>query len=51
MDRNCLDVLSLTQSLVAPRRGAWIEILIASLMEYSYAVAPRRGAWIEILDY
>ena len=34
--------------LVAPRRGAWIEISMPSIGGEVNAVAPRRGAWIEI---
>jgi len=37
-------------SVVAPRRGAWIEIdLTTSAKPCSLHVAPRRGAWIEII--
>ena len=35
---------------VAPRRGAWIEILLYFTGRITVNVAPRRGAWIEI-DY
>ena len=34
--------------LVAPRRGAWIEISLYISAKVSSLVAPRRGAWIEI---
>ncbi len=34
---------------VAPRAGAWIEIISDSVKAYRYCVAPRAGAWIEIL--
>jgi len=34
---------------VAPRRGAWIEIIEkSSFFIFLFLVAPRRGAWIEI---
>ena len=40
---------SLTKYEVAPRRGAWIEILDRLGMHgIRVVVAPRRGAWIEI---
>ena len=35
--------------LVAPRAGAWIEILFDVFAEVVVLVAPRAGAWIEIL--
>ena len=35
-------------SLVAPRVGAWIEILLTVDEYREYRVAPRVGAWIEI---
>ena len=34
--------------LVAPRRGAWIEIMKEDNVTDETIVAPRRGAWIEI---
>ena len=35
--------------MVAPRRGAWIEISSGSMSVFwRLSVAPRRGAWIEI---
>ena len=34
---------------VAPRAGAWIEIVAAYLAAREADVAPRAGAWIEIL--
>ena len=33
---------------VAPRRGAWIEMLKLIWLPILLLVAPRRGAWIEI---
>ena len=33
---------------VAPRVGAWIEILLTFWVNVKYWVAPRVGAWIEI---
>ena len=36
--------------VVAPRRGAWIEITVAKWEAGESFVAPRRGAWIEIAD-
>ena len=36
-------------NLVAPRRGAWIEIAKWLKDKAARIVAPRRGAWIEIL--
>ena len=36
------------QCVVAPRRGAWIEISRSSVVLVLLIVAPRRGAWIEI---
>jgi len=35
--------------VVAPRRGAWIEIPVLTAPGCVRLVAPRRGAWIEIL--
>ena len=40
----CCDVV------VAPYRGAWIEICGVSGVELLRLVAPYRGAWIEILS-
>ena len=34
---------------VAPRVGAWIEILKNISLNSVYSVAPRVGAWIEIV--
>ena len=34
---------------VAPRAGAWIEILRACHPADDYGVAPRAGAWIEMI--
>ena len=49
MDRNRQwTIHSKYLSSVAPRRGAWIEILSTLLAERDLLVAPRRGAWIEI---
>ena len=39
-------VTSLAQ--VAPREGAWIEIVLANERAILSNVAPREGAWIEI---
>ena len=36
---------------VAPRAGAWIEILTGGGGAATQIVAPRAGAWIEILLY
>ncbi len=36
------------EGYVAPRAGAWIEILLWNLLEIGKLVAPRAGAWIEI---
>ena len=33
---------------VAPREGAWIEMLIRTPKPSTFSVAPREGAWIEI---
>ena len=33
---------------VAPRAGAWIEIVSHADAEFCLMVAPRAGAWIEI---
>ena len=33
---------------VAPREGAWIEIIAPSALISTPLVAPREGAWIEI---
>ena len=33
---------------IAPRAGAWIEIVEADDPEYPEGIAPRAGAWIEI---
>ena len=35
------------RTLVAPRRGAWIETTIKIIKNPCAPVAPRRGAWIE----
>ena len=40
--------LMLKKHHVAPRVGAWIEILIGGLIGMVIVVAPRVGAWIEI---
>ena len=50
VDRN-LRLLEVNSELiaVAPRRGAWIEILLLRTISIPGLVAPRRGAWIEIL--
>ena len=37
-------------SLVAPRRGAWIETDEEGKVMLPQRVAPRRGAWIETLE-
>ncbi len=34
--------------LVAPRAGAWIEIVVMFFWLLAKGVAPRAGAWIEI---
>ena len=34
--------------LVAPHKGAWIEIVVNATMHKVTAVAPHKGAWIEI---
>ena len=36
---------------VAPRAGAWIEMLALCLTTFTVLVAPRAGAWIEIWTY
>ena len=52
MDRNAAEAELANGNLVAPRRGAWIEISWGDGCLYDFAVAPRRGAWIEIsLDF
>ena len=48
MDRNTLLFSIFDSLLVAPRRGAWIEIRKAFGPAQLDQVAPRRGAWIEI---
>ena len=49
MDRNDLSCPSTIMSyIVAPRRGAWIEITYSIEDMATRVVAPRRGAWIEI---
>ena len=40
-----------SRTLVAPFRGAWIEILGAYTACENQYVAPFRGAWIEITIY
>ena len=35
--------------MVAPYMGAWIEILVVSVLIQGDTVAPYMGAWIEIL--
>ena len=37
-----------SQPLVAPREGAWIEINATLTLSSKSRVAPREGAWIEI---
>ena len=37
--------------IVAPRAGAWIEILVAYPIPCAICVAPRAGAWIEIGEH
>ena len=37
-----------SNQIVAPRVGAWIEILLTVDEYREYRVAPRVGAWIEI---
>ena len=44
--RNILELLN----LVAPRVGAWIEIVWTENPEDVVLVAPRVGAWIEIAN-
>ena len=39
-----------SNQIVAPRVGAWIEILLTVDEYREYRVAPRVGAWIEILS-
>ncbi len=39
---------SSTVSFVAPRAGAWIEIISQILSYATEVVAPRAGAWIEM---
>ena len=36
-----------TGTIVAPRRGAWVETTRTGKIKLSYIVAPRRGAWVE----
>ena len=36
--------------IVAPRVGAWIEIMKYAPLSSPYFVAPRVGAWIEIAE-
>ena len=49
MDRNFLNTINQIESGVAPRRGAWIEIIAPVIVPPARGkVAPRRGAWIEI---
>ena len=36
---------------VAPRVGAWIETVAASVLGINLVVAPRVGAWIETSRY
>ena len=43
-------VLELPDFEVAPRAGAWIEILPVRKPLAKYPVAPRAGAWIEMLN-
>ena len=45
----CDDLLVFRPILVAPRAGAWIEILFPGSLLSLLFVAPRAGAWIEIL--
>ena len=48
MDRNTKIHKNKIFMIVAPRRGAWIEIEIIIPQQKATVVAPRRGAWIEI---
>ncbi len=34
-----------------PTMGAWIEIVIATVLEFESSSHPTMGAWIEIMDY
>ena len=36
---------------VAPLAGAWIEIIVLSLLDHLCIVAPLAGAWIEIVRF
>ena len=38
-----------TGTIVAPRRGAWVETIFSLLLLQVKPVAPRRGAWVETL--
>ena len=45
----CLcSIMQLTNTVVAPHVGAWIEIIPAAHQTASIRVAPHVGAWIEI---
>ena len=48
VDRNTQGINSIAFWVVAPRRGAWIEIFLQHFLYHVLFVAPRRGAWIEI---
>ena len=37
--------------IVAPARGAWIEIITDRDIDFKDFVAPARGAWIEMLQF
>ena len=37
--------------IVAPRVGAWIEMIVTALLSLAALVAPRVGAWIEMLIF
>ena len=41
--------MSKDTNYVAPRAGAWIEIVELGSVESEPVVAPRAGAWIEII--
>ena len=41
-------ITKITVDPVAPRAGAWIEIVVNHYIMHIGEVAPRAGAWIEI---
>ena len=50
MDRNGFNLNSITEDIVVPYVGTWIEIDLNVLQSYGCPVVPYVGTWIEIDD-